>query len=257
MVLKCPKCGHPRSPNASEQAMCSACGLVFAKWVQRVLGQEDLPAHAEQADVDHDDSPVARLRGWLFPMVERVDPIAFYGRCALYVAFVAWGLYFVSLDLRGNEIGASVMHRINLVFHEAGHVLFMPFGHFMMVLGGTLGQLSMPVVAGVALLWTNRDAFGASLALWWLGQSMMDCAPYINDARDLQLVLLGGGTGADRPGMHDWENILLDLGMIQHERKIALAADRLGELLLLLGLAWGARVLWMQYQVLQRKDGDG
>lgn len=237
--------------------MCSACGLVFAKWVQRVLGQEGLPARAVQADADAEATVGSRLRAWIFPTVDRVDPIVFYGRCVLFMAFALWGLYFISLDLRTNEIGASFMHRINLVFHEAGHIIFMPFGNFMMVLGGTLGQLLMPIVAGVVLLRTNRDAFGASLALWWLGQSMMDCAPYINDARDLQLMLLGGGTGADRPGMHDWENILLDLGMIQHERRIALAADRLGELLVLLGLAWGGRVLWMQYQVLQRRGSDG
>ena len=62
------------------------------------------------------------------------------------------------------------------------------------------GTRVLPLVAGVALLRTNRDAFGASLALWWFGQSMMDCAPYIGDARALQLPLLGGGTGADRPG---------------------------------------------------------
>lgn len=256
MVLKCPKCGHPRSSNATEQAVCAACGLVFAKWVQRVLGQENLPDRDAPASAGDENAVAARLAGWFFPPVDRVDPIAFYGRCALFLAFSLWGLYFVSLDLRTNEIGASFMHRVNLVFHEAGHIVFMPFGSFMMTLGGTLGQLLMPIVAGGALLWTNRDAFGASLALWWLGQSMMDCAPYINDARDLQLMLLGGGTGADRPGMHDWENILLDLGMIEHERKVALVAERCGELLLLLGLAWGARVLWMQYLALQRKGSD-
>jgi hypothetical protein len=255
MVLKCPKCAHPRSPNAGEQAVCSACGLVFAKWTQRVLGQERLPVR--DAAEDAEASSAGRLREWLFPAAERVDPVGFYGRCALYLAFALWGLYFVSLDLRSNEIGASFMHRVNLVFHEAGHVVFMPFGHFMMVLGGTLGQLLMPIIAGVALLYKNRDAFGASLALWWLGQSLMDIAPYINDARDLQLMLLGGGTGQDRPGMHDWENILLDLGMIEHERGIALAAERLGELVLLLGLAWGARTLWQQYQAIRHRDGDG
>lgn len=254
MVLKCPKCGHPRSPNASEQAVCAACGLVFAKWVQRVLGQDRL--RSDDAVPGATDAESGRLAELLFPAVGKVDPIAFYGRCALFVAFAIWGLYFVSLDLRTNEIGDSFMHRVNLVFHEAGHVLFMPFGNFMMVLGGTLGQLLMPLIAGGVLLLKNRDAFGASLALWWLGQSVMDCAPYINDARDLQLMLLGGGTGQDRPGAHDWENILLDLGLIQHERGIALATDRIGEALLLLGLAWGASVLWKQYASLRRGDDD-
>ena len=255
MELKCPKCGHPRSSAAGEQVACSACGLVFAKWVQRVLGQERIRSTHEGL-VEADGGEASRVWNMIFPPLDRVDPTLFYGRCALYALFAVWGLYFVALDLRTNEIGDSFMHRINLVFHEAGHVIFMPFCHYIMVLAGTLGQLLMPLVAGGALLLTNRDAFGASLALWWLGQSVMDIAPYINDARDLDLMLLGGGTGRDRPGMHDWENILLDLNLIEHERGIALAADRLGELLLILALVWGALVLRRQYAALKGGGGD-
>ena len=226
-------------------AACPACGLVFAKWAQRVLGSERI-RDDEQDSRDH--AGPKRLWALLLPTAdERPDPIAFYGRCAAYVVFVLWGLYFISLDFRSNEIGQSFMHRVNLVFHEAGHVIFMPFGHFMMVLGGTLGQLLMPVIAGAALLLKNRDRFGASLALWWLGQSTMDTAPYINDARDLKLMLLGGGTGQDRPGVHDWENILLDLGLIEHERALAVAADRLGELIMIIACVWGGAVLYRQY----------
>ena len=250
MALRCPKCGHRRSPSA-DQAVCSACGLVFAKWAQRVLGQE--PLRRELPDEDRHEVFTARIGAFLFPAPARVDALAVYGRCVLYVAFVIWGLYFVSLDVRTNEIGNSFMHRVNLVFHEAGHVIFMPFGHFMMVLGGTLGQLLMPLSAGAVLLYKNRDAFGASLALWWLGQSLMDVAPYVNDARDLQLLLLGGGTGRDRPGIHDWENILLDLGLIEHERTVALIAERLGEMLLLLALVWGALVLRQQLGALAKR----
>ena len=251
MALRCPECGRRRDA-AGEQAVCSGCGLVFAKWAQRVLGHQPVRRAPRAAAADH--RSYGRLAAWLFPRLERVDAVAFYARCATYGLFVVWGLYFVSLELGSNEIGNSFMHRVNLVFHEAGHVIFMPFGHFMMVLGGTLGQLLMPLIAGVALLWKNRDAFGASLALWWLGQSCMDVAPYINDARDLRLPLLGGGTGQDRPGMHDWENLLLELGLLQHERGIALAAERLGEMLLLLGLGWGALVLRRQYAQLNAKE---
>ncbi|MPZ42942.1 MAG: zinc ribbon domain-containing protein [Betaproteobacteria bacterium] len=237
--------------------MCSSCGLVFAKWAQRVLGQERIPRSASSELESEAESDSPSLAAIFLPATERVDPIAFYGRCALYVAFLVWGIYFISLDLRSNEIGESFLHRVNLVFHEAGHVVFMPFGHFMMVLGGTLGQLLMPAIAGIVLLLKTRDAFGASIALWWLGQSVMDVAPYINDARDLDLMLLGGGTGRDRPGMHDWENILLDLGLIEHERALALGADRLGTLLLVAGLAWGAALLYRQYGGLKHGAGGG
>jgi hypothetical protein len=39
--------------------------------------------------------------------------------------------------------------------------------------------------------------------VWWAGQSLLDVAPYIADARALQLVLLGGFTGAEVEGRYD------------------------------------------------------
>lgn len=257
MDLKCPKCGHPRPREArAQEAACAACGLVFAKWAQRVLGQERV--REERSETFDEKRGLHWLAGFLLPGPDqRTDRVAYCGRCVLYAIFVIWGLYFISLDLKTNAIGTSFMHRVNLVFHEAGHVLFMPFGQFMMVLGGTLGQLLIPMIVGSALLLKNRDPFGASLGLWWLGQSVMDTAPYINDARDLQLMLLGGGTGQDRPGMHDWENILLDLGLIQHERAIALGAERLGEVLMIASFIWGALVLIRQRRNMRSGGGNG
>ena len=257
MLLKCPKCGEPRPRDAiAPAAACPSCGLVFAKWAQRVLGRERLRDDATESG-EHRPG-WSNLGEVLLPAVDRrPDPLVFYGRCALYVLFVIWGLYFITLDLRTNEIGQSFMHRVNLVFHEAGHVLFMPFGHFMMVLGGTLGQVLIPMIACAALLLKNRDAFGASLAFWWLGQSVMDTAPYINDARDLKLQLLGGGTGQDRPGIHDWENILLDLHLIEHERAVAIAADRLGEVIMILAFVWGAMALRRQHAAIRSGAGSG
>ena len=258
MALKCPKCGVLRPHDAVAPAVaCPACGLVFAKWAQRVLGNERL--RTDEADEQwRDRAGWMRARAFLLAApLERPDPLIFYGRCALYALFLVWGLYFIALDFRTNEIGHSFMHRVNLVFHEAGHVIFMPFGHFMTVLGGTLGQLLVPLIVGAALLIKNRDAFGASLALWWLGQSVMDTAPYINDARDLQLMLLAGGTGQDRPGMHDWENILLDLNLIEYERALAGAAEWLGELLMLIALLWGGAALHQQNAVIRKGAANG
>lgn len=254
MFDTCPKCGYRRQAAGTvDTGICGGCGLVFAKWVQRQSGMEpvrvDARVHVENGD---ESSLASRLWDRIVYVPERTDPILFWGRVALYVVFFVWGWYFVLLDFRTNEIGHSFMHRINLVFHEAGHIIFMPFGNFMMTLGGSLGQLLMPIVVMVALIWKNRDSFGASIALWWLGQSFMDIAPYINDARDLQLMLLGGGTGQDRPGIHDWENILLDLRLIEYDRQIAWVADALGTVLVLAALCWGAYILYLQYQKLSR-----
>jgi hypothetical protein len=255
MFSTCPKCGRTQKAAAGvNPEICSGCGLVFAKWVQRQSGLEPV---RENASVDEEDiaegSLASRLWNRILHVPERTDPVLFWGRAALYIAFFVWGWYFILLDFRTAEIGHSFMHRINLVFHEAGHIVFMPFGDFMMTGGGSLGQLLMPLIVMVAFIWQNRDSFAASLGLWWFGQSLMDLAPYINDARDLQLMLLGGGTGQDRPGIHDWENILLDLRLIEYDRQIAWGADALGTVLVLTALCWGACILYLQYRKLSEE----
>lgn len=143
------------------------------------------------------------------------------------------------------------MHRIDLVFHEAGHVVFSLFGRFIMILGGSLGQLLMPFILMLALLFKNRDPFGASIGLWWLAQSLMDLAPYVNDARAMRLILLGGGTGRDRPGMHDWHNILTMLGLLDADHILAVLTNVLGIVLMLLSFAWGGYVLIQQFHRLR------
>ena len=116
--------------------------------------------------------------------------------------------------------------------------------------GGSLGQLLMPAIVIAVLVVRNQDNFGASIGLWWLGQSLKDLAPYINDARDLQLPLLTGHS-QDVPETHDWANLLLDTGLIFHEKKIAFAADLAGTLVMLLAMAWGGYILLQQRRNLE------
>jgi hypothetical protein len=142
----------------------------------------------------------------------------------------------------------SFMHRVDLPFHEAGHVAFIPFGRFMTIAGGSLGQLIMPAIVLGVFLWKQRDSFGASVALWWFGQSLMDLAPYIDDARALVLPLVGGGIGMDRPDSHDWRNILSDLNLLHRDHQIAWCADAIGTLIVLAALTWGGYVLYRQYK---------
>jgi hypothetical protein len=110
------------------------------------------------------------------------------------------------------------------------------------VLGGTLGQLLMPLVLGVAFRWKYGDAFAAALALWWFGQSLVDCAPYINDARSLQLTLLGGGTGREVDG-HDWEYLLTRMGWLHKDVYISRWVLSGGRWLMAGGLLWALVVL--------------
>ena len=147
--------------------------------------------------------------------------------------------------INAERVTSSFLHMPNLVFHEAGHLLFIPFGHFMSVLGGSLTQVLVPLVCAGAFLWRTHDPFGAAVAVWWAGENLIDVAPYINDARDLQLVLLGGSTGAEVEG-HDWEYLLNAMGVAHKDHTIAAAVQAIGMLTMIAALAWAAIVLWNQ-----------
>lgn len=127
-------------------------------------------------------------------------------------------------------------------------MIFRPFGRTMMILGGSLFQVLVPLLLMGVFLSLHRDGFAAAVCLWWAGQSLMDVAPYIADARALRLPLLGGGTGADSPGMHDWANLLRPRGWLQYDIQIAGVVDKIGSGLLLMGLVWGAWMLLVYYR---------
>ncbi len=243
MYKVCPKCGHERQSQESAPSAdaCPQCGLIYSKWLHQRFSAPEAPA----AGVPHNERMLVRLKAQLLQVEESVDPLAFYGRLGAYVLFFVWGWYFILLGVDPDALMASFMHNINLVFHEAGHLIFRPFGWFMMVLGGSLAQLLMPAIVTGSLLW-RADNFGASIGLWWLAQSMMDLAPYIDDARSLTLPLLGGGTGQDRPGMHDWQNILGHLGWLQRDHAIAHGVYGTAVVLMLVAFVWGGVLLWTQ-----------
>ncbi|MCW8917249.1 MAG: zinc ribbon domain-containing protein [Gammaproteobacteria bacterium] len=253
MYSRCPKCGYQRRPSEQqERDICPGCGLVFSKWMRRRFRPPEA-AKGEASDRPNPGALYAQLTAPLFYIGERVVPLHFWSRLATFLLFVVWGWSFIWMEVASNEIGASFMHLVNLVFHEAGHVLFIPLGEFMTILGGSLLQVVVPLLVTGAFLWRQHDPFAASIGLWWTGQSMMDIAPYINDARDRQLVLLGGGTGEERPWMHDWYNLLGQMKMLEQDHRLAALVDLAGELTMLLAMCWGALLLYRQYQRLSRQ----
>jgi hypothetical protein len=138
----------------------------------------------------------------------------------------------------GMAASSSILHLPNLIFHEAGHVLFAPFGRFMTVLGGSLFQFALPLGIAIAFL-KQDDPFGAAVCTWWAGENLLDVAPYIADARALQLVLLGGKTGAEVQG-HDWEYLLATLGWMRFDRTLGLWTHRVGLLMMFGAVVWAA-----------------
>ena len=173
-------------------------------------------------------------------------PLDFWGRAALWVVLVYYGWYYAGLAVSRSQTSVSIFDYIlsmaNLVFHEAGHIILIPLGEFMSVLGGSLFQVLIPLVFLVAFLKKN-DAFAGGVMMWWTGQSLIELAPYIADARAQRLVLLGGVTGRDQPGYHDWNNLLTRLDGLSYDETLAAFIDGLGTLLIVTALLWGAYLL--------------
>ena len=116
-------------------------------------------------------------------------------------------------------------------------------------LGGTLGQLLIPIICLLTFLVKSKDPFGASVSLWWLGENFMDIAPYINDARNQELMLLGGITGREADyGYHDWEFILYEIGLLRYDHALAHIAYTFGIVMMFISFVWAGYLLFKQYQ---------
>ena len=239
-TIQCPKC-HATQPNGADE--CHRCGIIFAKYRPLPMSEDGAPSGRTL-----EGSSWLRLaKQWLIETDATTDSMTLTGRAVVYLLLVWWGCKFIVTPLETNYTGESFLHLINLPFHEAGHLIFMPFGRFMMFLGGSLGQILMPIICLGTFLVKTRDPFGASVCLWWTAENFMDVAPYINDARDLDLMLLGGVTGKETDG-HDWENILGMLGWLPYDHRIAHLSYNIGILLMMASFIWGSLLLLRHYR---------
>ncbi len=243
LLTLCPKCAYQRLPADSHihAGVCPACGIAYQKFIDRQRGAADAPAKPLAYDVVV--PPREALQARLLELPPRVDSLAVGGRAAVWCALALWAAWFTLNGIDYESTNSSFLHMVNLPFHEFGHVLFMPFGEFMAILGGSLFQVLMPLALMAAFIVKQRDTFGASVMLWWCGQSLVDLAPYVGDAVDRGMPLIGGA-GEES---HDWGNLLTMMGMLDYTRGLSRLCFGAGVLLMLAALAWGAVLLRRQY----------
>lgn len=142
----------------------------------------------------------------------------------------------------------NVLHLIDLVFHEAGHVIFGFFGRFIAVAGGSLNQMLIPVVCTSVFL-ARRQFASAAVTLFWVGQNLADVAVYVADGRAMALPLLGDGL------IHDWNFILGTLGLLHAAESLGRLTFGLGALTMLAALALSAWDAWTRVLSSGTRDG--
>jgi len=244
-VTTCPKCGYIRQPTeqSGHPDTCPSCGIVYHKWqANPALDPKSLRKRRRLQETVIETSNRFSLRAllsYLTYVPTQINPLVYWGRSAAYVIFFVWGWSFILGGISWENIMGSFLHNIILPFHEFGHVLFMPFGQFWMILGGSLFQIMMPLIAMLAFIIQNRDNFAASLMLWWTGHSFIDLSPYIADAPYRALPLIRGMGGE----AHDWGNLLSMTGTLQHAASFARISFNSGVIIMIISFFWGGYLI--------------
>jgi hypothetical protein len=127
-----------------------------------------------------------------------------------------------------------ILDYANLIFHEAGHPLVGLFSQRLETYGGTLGQLTFPVVLAVSF-WRKGDAISFAVSVIWFFENWLNIARYMADARAKVLPLCGGGD-------HDWARIFGRWQVLDHDTQIAAVVRTTGWLGMGAACAW---VIWL------------
>lgn len=139
---------------------------------------------------------------------------------ALLTIYFLWIAY--------DPMQGSFLDLADLPIHETGHLIFRPFGEFLMIAGGSLFQVILPALF-VGYFWWNEKYYSAAVVLFWVGQSIINVWVYAADAVVMQLVLTSGFTGSEG-SFHDWNYMLTRLGLIDSTKTVAGVIRAIGTL---------------------------
>jgi hypothetical protein len=179
------------------------------------------------------------LLSLLFPGDHRRSVASLIGRGAVLLFLICWTWRYFTVRLMDLGQNPGLMHPVHLVFHEAGHTItaMLTDNHTLVVFMGSGLQVLVPLIVTGAFYLKNKDAFGAAFGLWWTGHAALDVAPYIGDARMLNLQLLSGGTGKEVEG-HDWEYLLEHWHAINRDVYIAAHVATVARTVMIVAFAW-------------------
>lgn len=145
-----------------------------------------------------------------------------------YLILAIMGFFFFYMVLK--RASWCFLDYVNLPLHEFGHLFFSPFGESLQILGGTISQLSWPILFIVYFLQRN-DNLASSFCLFWFGENFINIGKYIADARSMLLPLLGGG-------IHDWNFLLGKWHLLKYDQIIGNFVFVFGVIIMLAAILW-------------------
>lgn len=74
------------------------------------------------------------------------------------------------------------IQNVNLIFHEAGHIILGLFGDFLGLIGGSLLEILIPIIVTIHFL-RQRHFFSTAFGCWWLSTAFLSVSIYAADAQ--------------------------------------------------------------------------
>ncbi len=157
--------------------------------------------------------PLPRFAHWRDDARDWCAGRAWHWRAAVTV-LLGWQAIIAFRDPEG----VHLFRGITFGAHELGHLLFSLSGsEWLAVAGGSAMQFLVPVGA-MAIMRHYRDWFGVAMCGLWLASSAADLAPYIADARAMDLDLV---SFSEDGAVHDWNYLLGKPGLLAKDQAIA------------------------------------
>jgi hypothetical protein len=166
-------------------------------------------------------SPMALLEE-KFGFWKPVSPITGIVWLCFYALFLLYALT--------NRSGFLILDYANLIIHEGGHFFFSWFGDTIRILGGTLGELLVPLLCAAYFFW-HRETTGFAFSIFWFFENFPYIGTYMADARTSALSLIGSDES-------DWTILFTQWGLLAQDQKIGATMRILGYLGMFAIMAW-------------------
>ncbi len=144
-----------------------------------------------------------------------------------------FGFYFLTCALHAEDW--HFIDNVDLIIHEAGHWIFIFFGEFIQILGGSLNQVLIPLIFAIYFI-LREDYYSSSVVFLWVGYSIVNVSVYMGDAIKMQLPLLGGDNV-----IHDWNYLLNHSHLINYTHMLSSLTYSIGVFMIIGAAVWGVR----------------
>lgn len=90
MYKTCPKCGHRADPASVDSPQCTACGVIYGKWMKQRFSRAELAPKGKGVERVHPLGSIATFVNAVSHTGQNVGPLVFAGRAAGLAGLAVW-----------------------------------------------------------------------------------------------------------------------------------------------------------------------